>query len=413
MTTCNKCLTESAVKPSRLPRGWKRRNGEVWCGQCWRASWSLRAITFRLASPSDGAWAEFRASIREAWATLTQLANWVTTECYIRDVRRQPGQDKIPPMPMVYLYPEARERFPNLPSQTVAASEQRYKANYRADRYQVIWTGERSLRNYRYPEPFTAPNKGWTPSFDEQERPVVSVRIDQIRWTLRLSGGKEFRRQLHGFRQLVADEAVRGELAIYRKRVGCNGRQHRGGRNCGVKERGPGNQRQAFDIMVKLVGWFPKQPYGERSGVLHVRTDSQALLLALNAKEERLWVWNADQVRRWVRQHASQLQRWADDQKAENRPPDYQDRRSAAVAKYHRRMQTAVQQAASYVVEYANRRRFAAIKYDDCDQRYVDRFPWHLLRARIKTLCNERSIEFEHASGSVAVETPESLASET
>src|SRR5690606_7811480 len=119
-----------------------------------------------------------------------------------------------------------------------------------------------------------------------------------------------------------------------------------------------------------------------------------------------------DHVRRWVAEHTRQLQRWSDDQKAENRPPDYQDRRTLAAQRYRRRMDTAVKQCAKYLVGYAVRRRFAEIKYDDRDKRYVDRFPWHALRDRIATLCNEYGITLTLASGEVATEMPQPLAEE-
>lgn len=413
---CHKCHVERETKVERLPTGWKRHQASIWCDKCWRASYCLRAITFRVASPVGQSWADFRAVLKTMWAESTRMANWMTTQFYVRDTHREPTHEKCPPMPKVYLYPEARVQFPALPSQTVAAAEQAYKAKYRAKRYKILWTCEESLPNYRYPEPFCCPNQGWSAEYrsldvEGNEKPgadpvpCVSVRIGEARWSLRLKGGHRYRRQLVAFSKIVSGEAVQGELAIYRQRA--NGREGE------TKERDASGQRQTYYVMVKLVAWLPKREWQQRDDTLHVRTDSESLLVALNVKDERLWVWHADHIRRAVARQRRQMQRWSDDQKAENRPADFQARRTASASKYRHTMSTAVKQAARYLVGYAVRRKFAAIRYDDTDKRYVDRFPWHELRQRIATLCNESNISLTFASGEVEAEMQESLADES
>jgi hypothetical protein len=90
------------------------------------------------------------------WAASTQASNWILTELYARDARRTGKEEKLPPMPKIYLYPELRERFPELPSQAVASLENTVKAKYRAKRYETIWTAKSSLPVYRYPAIFRA-----------------------------------------------------------------------------------------------------------------------------------------------------------------------------------------------------------------------------------------------------------------
>jgi hypothetical protein len=53
---------------------------------------------------------------------VTEAANWMMTELYTHDVQRH-GEAKMPPMRRLYLYPEARRRFPGLAPQTVASLE--------------------------------------------------------------------------------------------------------------------------------------------------------------------------------------------------------------------------------------------------------------------------------------------------
>jgi hypothetical protein len=83
------------------------------------------------------------------WRETTRAANWMMTQFYIRDVRRDGGMGKLPPMPKLYLYPEARILFPALPPQTVAALEPSYRAKYRAIRRDVLSTFMAALPTYR------------------------------------------------------------------------------------------------------------------------------------------------------------------------------------------------------------------------------------------------------------------------
>ena len=98
-------------------------------------------------------------------------------------------------MARVYLYPEARARFPGLPSQTVSSLEQSVQRKYRAVRYAVVWTAAASLPTHRYPTPFSVPSQGWYATI-EADQAIVSVRIEDARYRLRLKRGPQFRRQM-------------------------------------------------------------------------------------------------------------------------------------------------------------------------------------------------------------------------
>ncbi len=156
------------------------------------------------------------------WAATTACANWMMTELYTRDCRRN-EQDKMPRMERVYLYPEARIKWPQLPSSSVASIEQTIQRKYRAIRYKVIWTAAASLPAHRYPIPFPVPSKSWSIEVDG-ESPVVTARIGERRFQLRLRGGVQYRRQLAAMRQMASGEAARGELAILRRKNAETGR---------------------------------------------------------------------------------------------------------------------------------------------------------------------------------------------
>jgi hypothetical protein len=290
---CAGCGNQQSVKPTpagqpRTPAGWKKRSEATYCPVCWRKKYVLRAISMPVASPLDCSWEDLRKALRTMWAQTTAASNWMMTELYARDVRRG-AEEKMPPMARAYLYPAARERFPALPSQTVASLEQSVQRKYRAGRYAVVWTAAASLPTHRYPTPFPVPSQGWHATIEEDQA-IVSVRIGEARWRLRLKRGSQFRRQMTAFRQIAKGEAIPGELAIYDR----------------------------SGVMVKLVAWLPRaEDTAPRADILTVRTGKDRLLFALNALDETLWLYNGDHLRRWIGEHRTQNQRWSEDQKFE------------------------------------------------------------------------------------------------
>ena len=370
---CCNCGASRGDLRKRLPRGWKRKSEFTYCPSCWCSRYILRAISLPIAGPLDCDWKELTNILHQMWAETTQASNWLVRELYVRDVRRA-EQARMPPMPSVYLYPEARENFPGLPARTLAALEQKIKRTYHALRYDVVWKCSASLPTYRYPMPFPVPNQCWTIQ-EQGASPVVSVQMGGRRIRLRMRSGARYQRQLQAISKIISGDAVRGELSLYKR---------------------------ADELMCQLVAWLPRPAAQEHgSDILEVRTSGNALIMALNTKDEQVWTYNGDQLRRWQAEHRVQLQRWAEDTKAEHRPiPPFAERRANAVRKYHNRTRTACHTIASLVVNYAVRRKFGGIRYDDSNQTYCEQFPWFELRLRIAEKCGVAGLTFEHgASG--------------
>ena len=377
----------------RLPRGWKRLGEAVYDPNCWRERYVLRSIAVPVASPLDCTWKEFRDALRAMWSLTTACSNWMVTQLYTRDSRRNgkaQAKEKLLPMQRVYLYPEARALFPELSSQTVAALEYSVSARYRARRYEVNWTGAASLASYRYPTPYPVHNQSWNIVL-ENNAPVVSLRLGEKRLRLRLRGGPQFHRQRAAMLQMIDGQAVRGQLAIYRRGSFAS---------------------ESSAILVKLVAWLPRDggDKQERAGVLRVRTDPDSLLIAVNQKGESIWSYHGDHVRRWASAHARRLQRWQDDAKAENQPPRYQKRREAATRKYRDRMQTCCHEVSAWLIGYACRRRFAAVEYDDTTCAFCSAFPYAALRQMIAYKADKAGVEFRIVSADATMKIPESLA---
>lgn len=309
------------------------------------------------------------------------------TQLYVRDARRA-DQPKMPPMARVYLYPEARALFPQLPSQSVSALEKSTQATYRKKRYDIVWRNAASLPTYRYPAPFSLPNQAWTVELRE-DRIVVAVRIADRRWHLRLRSGARYHRQTAAVRHLI-NGGMQGSLDLYQRRI-------------------DGKQR----VFCKMMAWLPRNTTKDNlEGTLIVRASPHSLLVATSAKNDMVWEYHADHIRRWSAEHRTQLGRWANDSKFEQRPtPPFQRRRELAGEKYRKRMSTAVQEIAASVVGYARRRRFAVVQYDDRDTSFCPGFPWFALKERLRRKLDEYGIMME-IEGRPVVDKPLGATSE-
>jgi hypothetical protein len=296
-------------------------------------------------------------------------------------------------MEPVYLYPKVRKRFPRLSAQSCAAMENSIKSKYRKLRYKVIWTGEASLPSARYPQPTVTTATSWRPSYEPAGKdggdlvPCVSLpMLDGQRWTLQLRGGKEFISQLESFRQLVSGEAVKCDMYVTRKRADEK-------RN-GMKDRDSGDQQVFHRIMVKMVGWFPRRPRDVRSGTLFCTSTPEAMAVAVNAKEDRLFSIHGDHIKRWYAEHDRRLQNWSDDQKVERRGKraDYQSRREAACKKHYDRIDTAIKTIVAQIVGYADRRKFAEIKWVESDMPFMEAFQWFAFHSRMEVKADAAGI---------------------
>jgi len=136
--TCNDCGLVREKPEKRIPTGWKKipaheaRLEALYCHACLLKRYSLRAITIPVASPLDCDWKELDTKLASMWQMTTQMSNWIMTQLYSRDTMRVNSTDKLAPMPRIYLYPELRVKWPQMPSQCTASLEQSVSKKYRA-----------------------------------------------------------------------------------------------------------------------------------------------------------------------------------------------------------------------------------------------------------------------------------------
>jgi hypothetical protein len=143
-----------------------------------------------------------------------------------------------------------------------------------------------------------------------------------------------------------------------------------------------------------MVAWLPRpEQVKGAEGTLVVRTGKESLLTAVNLKDENLWVYNGDQIRKWVAVHRKQLQRWSEDAKYENRPvPNFQEVRTAAVVKFRDRLNSLTHEISKQLVGYAKRRRFAEVRYEDDERGFCESFPWYRLKQLLTQKLDEVGI---------------------
>ncbi len=401
---CSSCKTQPRVGSpktgkSPAPRGWKRLGDDFFCPACWKSRYILRATTFPVSGPVDRTWPELNETLSACWNQTTSLANWAVTETAKADVVRMPGDVKLPSLPRVYLYPQARQLFPALDAQTVAATLRAVQMRYRAARLNVIWRGAATLPRYRYPYPISVCAQSWRASFGDDGALLVRVRLGTERWTLRLRTWPGGRREVAAFRRIVTGEAVQSELSLVRQRASS------GDHRAEITARAPGGGRQVvYKVMAKLAAWHPRPPAPEaRSGQMELRSGSDHLWVAVVA-ERPPWFLNADHVRRWVAAHRRFLERIREDTKREKRVPSREMRQikdalSVRCEKQHRRIHTFCHQAARMLAEYADRQRVAEVIYDDRNRSYLADFNWSLLQTVLRDKLDQKGIRLTVVRG--------------
>lgn len=377
----------------KLPRGWKQHGGKTYSATAWKDSYVMRGVSIPIQTIDGHEWKDFAAAIHAAWKETTRLSNYIASRLYVEDMQAAPVDNetgKLPKMPVVYLYPETASIAPSLSGTSRSAICQQVDQCYRSDRFSIRARNNRSLRNYRYPQPLPVTKQAWSLEWREDGRklptPQISLRLAGQRWPIVLRNDAGSRRAIQ---LLQRDDCIPAAIAVEARRIGT----HKGLPTVNIRDAGGQNQRHYVSVRIAL--WVPREKYRSQSGTLYVRTDKESLLVALNAKDERLWVCHADHIRRWVRERDRRKDRLSDDRKAEQRPvASFQSRSTAEVVKFRKRMSTACHEIAEQAVRYAARRRMERIEYDDSDTGFVDHFPWYELKDKIKQKCERQSIAF-------------------
>ena len=357
----------------RTPQGWKILKGEAYCRACKQTSYSLRAVIMPVVSPLSGSWAELRDELRMLWSETTRCANWLVSELYARDVRRGAQDERLAPMPHIYLYPEARANFPGLPPQSVAALAQEVLRRYRASRYDVLWTRAASLASYRYPVAVTIPTQAWS-LHAEHGQWIVSVRLSDARWSLRLRGGAAMRRQAQRLQQIRDGQAERGSLTIYES---------------------PATGGGPARVMVKIAAWLPKAAPLDGTKVIQAGPDAQSLLAA-----EPHWRIDPGPIRGVLaadaRRRSSIMANLQSVRRSAGRTDGIQQALDDLSHRTRQRLAESCRTYAAHLASHAVATGAGEVRYEDRLRPDLPHFPWELLRRRVAQKLDERGIRFVH-----------------
>ena len=392
---CEACCSTSITARglSRLPSGWKRHDAQTYCKTCWRDRYVLRAATFPVVGPIGCDWNKLREALNQAWKQSTELANWAMNEFAKADVIRTANMKKLPPMPHMYLYPNARARIPNMACQSVGAILRSVEQHYRQQRLAMVWLSEATLPLYRYPYPYSVHNQAWKAYYGENGQVLIDVPLNGEKHTLVLKRGDHFRWQVAAFDAIAKGKGIQGELQLYRQRASSG--DHRSGME--AREAG-GGARIHYRVMAKLTAWLPiTNKVQARTGCLRICTTEDAFCIAETEGKEIPWRFNGDHVRRWATEHHKRLKRLWEDSKSNQGTQSYRgcdDRRRAFVEKHHRRIITWCHQVTAALANLADRQKVAEVQYDDRDHRFVPDFPWSQIPRLLAAKLEERGIQF-------------------
>ena len=353
------------VKGTRLPRGWKHVGDQDLCKDCFRSRYAVRSVALPVFGPLEHTWEELNQATATAWRLSTDLANWMVAEMFRRDMVPV-GSRELPKFIMKgkdtpdgwYGYGHAREHYPDFSGWDDAKNNlnivlRAVERKYIQTRYDVLFRHAQALLTYRYPYPYPVGAPNWTPLLVD-DFPAVRLSLpDTGNWTLRLKRSADLGRQLAGFRQLLQGQAIKGEAALYRK---------------------------GKHLMLKMVGWFPRQPVSERIHACVLHTDPSAFLVA-EIDGRSPWILNEDQLCRWKMAHEAYLQRTGEDLKREKRM-DRRQRQNLLQArhlreqKFDNRMNSSCQMLAAQVARFCQRQKVAYAVFDNHCQKYLPSFRW-------------------------------------
>lgn len=406
---CESCAESREVNMTpkgnpRPPIGWRVIDGKTLCKSCFAEKYTTIALTVPVLSPK-----RLWETMSQQWQETTALANWAQDRLIANDIVRTPEMEKMPKMPNIYMYGVAKAEYPRWGMLPAAASQtvlRRVEQGWRSDRYEVLWSNARARRVYQYAQPWaTSDFRLSSVEFEGEDRLAVSAKIGAERKTLILSREKGFRRQRKALESVLKSDLGKDactELTLYRRKANTGDHREQAAAGGNGKE-----SKTCWRIYAKICVLVPRSKQKNASGELLVKTQSDSLVEALDKKGERIWWYHGDHARRIVSKHEahlSRLHRLADDRKYEKRKPKrqgqgFREMLGNVSRRDVRRMQQIADEVAASIVNFASRRKYAEVVYDDSDRSFAKNFRWSMLKEKLKSKCRMSGIEFSERSG--------------
>ena len=342
------------------------------------------------------------------WLEVKQVADASIVE-FLRQEELPIRDGKFGPLDMNKVIYKLKSAFPHLPKHVVGTMVLRIMGEYRKHRYDVLVRGDHSWLTYKYGYPILLSNGKWLakPLAEDTSAPRIEVILakeegsnrkgkgSNQRLVLELRSGSGYERYIAAFKKLLAGEAFGCELSLK-----------------GLKP--AGLPRSATELIANLRLELPITDTQDGSGSLYVATDDKSFLYA-RVNNRKLWRINADQlpkqfralsstlanVPRWIERHDERLQRLADDRKFETRTDQSKSEaialvRARLVERQNNRINSFVETTTAAVTNYARRRHYAQILYNDRNRNWFGsaHFPWARLEERLRQKAEANGLKF-------------------
>ena len=302
--------------------------------------------------------------------------------------------ERLPAMPRIYLYPEARQFSRVSLRRPWRRCRRRCSGAIRHADTTCFGHGRLRYRPIGTRSRCTIPAQAW--SLHEHEgRWSVSVRLGDRRWGLRLSGGPHMRYQsAYACVKSSRGRQRKGALTIYE--TAAPGTSHRGG-----------SVAHGTRVMIKIAAWLPKGPAAEGGAILRVRTHPSALLFA-----EPDWHVDPAPLRGVLAADARRRASIITNLRLERGQP--RRRKTGNRSRPERALATFPSATCRGVPHLCRPSRClcspararAVVEYDDRTRSALPHFPWEQLRRRVAEKLDERHIQFLHVNAGTGVPEP-------
>lgn len=421
---CAQCGAVRRVKPTptglpRTPKGWKNKTDGMTCAACQKQAFRIRAVEFTIAGIEEGGtWADFLAACKIAWAQAAAYKNTVVSLLWARDIRRTPALEKLPKMPAlesggVYKLVNQTGQHLEIDSGTRASLARSTEATYQKTRYELLWTMQRALPNFRYPQPYPVRKQETGLELGPDNQMLLSLRMGGQWWKIRLRGGAMQRSRTADFRLLASGQASLDELVLIRSLES----KSNGGKT-GTENDAKTGKKLTIGVRVKAVGWFPKTEVAPGVGTMTVSPALDAFVTVTLENDPEPWLLHGEHITRAIARHQRWLQVQNDDRKFERRRPNrararYNAGTQARVFQHTAIAKNWLHESTRQVANFAIRRRVSIVRFEE-QPSHLTSFPWFQWRTLLATKLAAAGITFigpkEAAEeASVTDDTPSSL----
>lgn len=390
---CGKTIKARPSKDGgpKTPKGWRKLVGVFTCPECVRSAYYTRGFRVEIRGLAEGEERdvkEFRAALAAASKASARFGNWYVQRLFAADLAASPtldktkdGKDKLPPMPEMYVYPEAVKAFPELSGGCIAGLTQMVRGWYAKRRWEALVALNRSVENYRF---------GYLPvEVRKQDWSLKSLADGKFCIKCAVAPGKSWlvgawadSINLTRLRQIAKGDAIPLAMKIVR----------------GSKTLANGERVKSWFFRISAM--FPRTPKRNthKEITLTLGHDPGCLLFgSLEGSDDvfefpgvsvREIIVNGDKADKKRQQQASMCRQFTSRRGAER----WGRHRSKLCEKRNRQIGKQIELAAASLARWCVSHRVTSVDYDTRSMGFVCHFPWHALKQKIHDVLEREGI---------------------